>query len=172
MSLIGHAILAEMVEMARSTPGGNWVEVGVYKGGSAERLAAAAQEQGRRLWLFDTFTGMPEWTEGLDIRPVGHFGDTSLEAVRALVGYGEFVVGDARETLQATATGPLAFAHVDCDNYASVRACILELTSRMVRGGVIWFDDYDCLAGARQAVDELMGDRIEPHPCGKYFVRF
>lgn len=172
MSLINAKQLSAMVGVACETPAGDWLEVGVYRGGSAEKLAAAAKEQARRLWLFDTFTGIPESTEGVDTHQIGDFSDTSVELVRGLVPEAMIVVGDAAETIPATDTGPLAFVHLDCDQYATYRACIVELSSRMVRGGVMWFDDYECLNGARIAVDEIFGDKVKQHDCGKSYVRF
>lgn len=172
MSLICQGQLDAMVAMAKAAPPGDFLEVGVYKGGSAERLYAVAQEQARRLWLFDTFTGIPERTEGVDTHKIGDFADTSVEDVRRLLPAALIVVGDAAETLPATDTGPLAFVHLDCDQYATYRACIVELSPRMVHGGVMWFDDYGCLPGATKAVDEMFGDRVLVDDCDKRYVRF
>lgn len=172
MSLINPEQLVHLVRLAADTPPGGWAEVGVYKGGSAVKLAAAAREQGRMLWLFDTFTGIP-CRHALDSHhKIGDFADTSVEAVRELIPDAAIVVGDCRTTLADTDTGPLAFVHVDCDQYESVLACIQQLVPRMVRGGVMWFDDYRCTDGATFAVDELLGDRVQVHECDKYFVRF
>ena len=172
LSLIGERNLLALCLMARDAPPGDLLEVGVYKGGSAVKLAEVARDQCRRLWLFDTFTGIPERTDGLDTCQIGDFGDTNVEEVRARVPDALIVVGEASETLPATDTGPLAFAHLDCDQYATYRACIVELSPRMVRGGIMWFDDADHLAGAKQAVDEMFGDRLKQHDCGKFYVRF
>lgn len=171
MSLINSDQLTHLVNLAAGTPPGDWAEVGVYRGGSAERMAEKAREQGRRLWLFDTFTGIPCKAE-IDTHKIGDFGDVAEAEVRTRIPDAVFVVGDCRETLRRMPAVPLAFVHVDCDQYESVRACIVELGPRMVAGGVMWFDDYRCLAGADLAVDELLGDRLERHDCDKYFVRF
>jgi predicted O-methyltransferase YrrM len=172
MSLINPQQLEHLVSLAAETPPGDWVEVGVFRGGSAAKLAEKAREQGRRLWLFDTFTGVPCQHEKDSHHKVGDFGDTSLDEVRALIPDAMFVVGDCRETLGATPLERIAFAHIDCDQYESVRACILELSPRMAPGGVMWFDDYLCTTGATYAVEELLAGRVEVHPCDKYFVRF
>lgn len=173
MSLINEVQLAELIEMAGETPPGAFVEVGVYRGGSAEKLVEKAREQGRALWLFDTFAGIPckDWD---DRHRIGDFADCSFDAVQARIPDALIVVGDCRVTLAEANTGPVAFAHIDCDQYASIKACIAELTPRMVRGGVMWFDDYGpgFLEGADRAVEEAFGDRLEHHPCCKHFVRF
>jgi O-methyltransferase len=171
-SLISQGQLEQMCAMAATMPLGDFLEVGVYQGGSAAKLAEVADRQARRLWLFDTFAGIPEWTPEIDWHRPGDFADTSVDAVRVQIPTALIVVGDASETLPATDTGPLAFVHLDCDQYATYRACIVELSPRMVPGSVMWFDDYDCLDGATKAVDELFGDRLERHACDKFFVRF
>ena len=167
-SLINGGILGELCEKAAGVPAGCFVEVGVYKGGSARRLMDVANEQGRVLWLFDTFTGIPERTLGVDTHNVGDFADTRLEDVMAWIPEAQFVVGDARETLPETITGPVAFAHLDCDQYATYKAVIAELLPRMVPGGVIWFDDYEALEGASKAVNEMV-DGLRFANCGKAF---
>lgn len=169
-SLINPENLRDLADLAAEMPPGCFVEVGVYKGGSARYLMDVANAQGRVLWLFDTFTGIPEWTEGVDSHHPHDFADTSLEQVRALVPEAQCVVGDARWTLADTDTGPVAFAHIDCDQYATTRAVIGELLPRMVRGGVLWFDDYEALASANRAIDELI-DGIEWSPGHKAFKR-
>lgn len=171
MSLINPVQLDAMCAMAASVPPGAIVEVGVYKGGSAERLAEVARAQKRALWLFDSFTGIVERTEGVDFHRIGDFGDADVEDVIANIPDAEVVVGDARETLAEADTGPVAFAHLDVDQYATHKACIAALLPRMVRGGVIWFDDADALEGAFRAVQESVGDRLQMHDCGKWFVR-
>lgn len=171
MSLINPAHLDELREAAAACPPGALVEVGVYRGGSAARLAEVAQEQGRALWLFDTFTGIPEATEGVDRHRVGDFADTDLREVRASLPHACIVVGDARETVPDAETGPVAFAHVDCDQYETTRDVIRALIPRMVRGGMMVFDDYGCLDGATRAVDEMIGG-IELSAGGKARVRF
>ena len=173
MSLINPAILDAMIDMARETPPGDFAEVGVYRGGSAARLADLARRQERRLFLFDTFTGIPEATPEVDAHKIGDFSDTSVDLVRSAVGPEPIiVVGDATETLPETETGPLAFVHLDCDQYATYRAAIIELMPRMVRGGVMWFDDVADLPGARRAVEELFGKELMAHDCMRHYVRF
>lgn len=169
-SLISPDNLDDLAALAGEMPPGAIVEVGVYKGGSALRLMEVAQRQGRVLWLFDTFTGIPESSVGLDSHRVGDFGDTSVEQVRARVPAARIVVGDARETLPATETGPVAFAHIDCDQYETTRAVVRTLLARMVPGGVLWFDDYEALQGANRAIDSMVSG-LEWSPGHKAFKR-
>lgn len=171
MSLIDSAALDALAEMAASTPPGDFLEVGVYRGGSAMRLSDVAEKQGRVLYLCDTFRGIPERTPEIDRHEVGDFGDVVLSEVRGALPRAVFIIGDARETLAELDTGPLAFVHLDCDQYATYRACISYLLPRMVRGGVMWFDDVYALPGARQAVEEAFGSKLVEHVCQRHYVR-
>ncbi len=171
-SLLSSDILHELMEEARRAPPGAFAEVGVYKGGSARALAEVAREQGRRLVLFDTFSGIPYQKEGVDSHKVGDFSDTSLDQVRAEIPEAEFRVGIFPETLTDDVVG-IALAHVDCDQYDAVRACCEHLAPRMAPGGVMVFDDPGCLTGASQAVlDCFPQDRVEVSRLGKWRVRF
>lgn len=171
-SLISPDILNELAHEARYVPAGDFVEVGVYQGGSALVLYGIAMQQGRQLWLFDTFTGIPYADPELgDRHKVGDFKDTNLDALRAAMPAAQFMVGLFPETLKPEPRA-IALAHVDCDQYRSVRACIEELGPRMVPGGVIVFDDYNALPGAKRAVEEFYSGRVELSNKGKARVRF
>lgn len=170
-SVINPGTLDALAAMARSVPAGDFVEVGVYKGGSAQRLAQVAREGGRRPFLFDTFAGIPCRDPAFDHHREGDFGDTDLELVRQLIPDAIFKVGVFPQTLTPD-VGPIAFAHVDCDQYASVRDCCAHLGPRMVPGGVMWFDDPDALHGAMRAMQDVFGDRPRQHACGKWIVEF
>lgn len=176
MSLIGQAHLDSIKAASQKVPPGDFIEIGVYRGGSAMFLAEVARTQNRKLWLFDSFCGILERTEGLDAHQVGDFGDGDLETVRHLLPDATIVVGDVRVTLPATDLPPIAFAHIDVDQYASTKACIERISPCMVAGGLMWFDDYGCLEGANRAVNEFYADRLEwsggSAGAGKAFVRF
>lgn len=169
-SLIGERDLNDMIAMAAGTPAGCFVEVGVYRGGSAYRLAQVAREQVRELYLYDTFSGIPH-KDAIDSHAIGDFADTSLEHVHALIP--EAIITPGIFPGCALPMPPVAFAHLDCDQYRSVREASLFLVPRMVPGGVIWFDDSPCLTGARIAVSELFGERVRiSHDFGKHYVQF
>lgn len=150
-SAIGEGALVNLAEIAATAPEGCFVEVGVYKGGSAAWLAEVARQQGRQLYLYDTFAGIP-YAGPLDQHVVGDFGDTSAEAVRAALPDAVVIEGVFPNSL--VRMPPVAFAHIDCDQYEAVKAACLALTPLMVSGGIMVFDDYGCLPGATQAVDE------------------
>lgn len=172
-SMISPNTLNELMEEARRAPHGDFVEVGVYKGGSLAVLAQVAREgHPRRVFGFDTFTGIPFQLHGIDFHTPGDFADTSLDAVRAAVPDAILVPGVFPETL-ADDVGPIAVAHVDCDQYQSVYDCCRALGPRMVPGGVMVFDDPDVLPGAAEAVRAVFPhDRIACSPQGKWRVYF
>jgi len=169
--LVGQATIEQMMALARLTPSeGCFVEVGVYQGGSAQHLHALAWEQSRLLYLYDTFKGMPHYSkEDGDNHPLGDFADTSYEAVRPRVPYALMVQGIFPQS--AIPMPPIAFAHVDVDNYQCVIETGRYLAQHMCRGGIIWFDDSPCLAGAKKATFELFGDSLELSLTGQHFVR-
>jgi O-methyltransferase len=159
-----------MCELAARTPAGAFVEIGVYKGGSARLLADVAEQQGRELHLFDTFTGMPI-AGPEDSHQVGDFADTSEAAVRALIPSAHFHVGIFPATAPV-AMPPIAFVHLDVDQYQSYRDAIAWAAPLMVPGGVIWFDDCGILPSADRAALEAFGERVDKTSYDKWVVRF
>jgi O-methyltransferase len=170
-SLLPSYALAELLELARSAPAGNFAEFGVYKGGAAQHLATIACEQGRRLYLFDTFTGIP-YAGPHDSHAAGDFGDTSLEAVRELIPDATIVPGIFPQSLAVHRVQPeaLAFVHVDADQYESLTAAAFVFPRFMVRGGLMLFDDYGIIPGATKAVHDW-GQPIEITRAGKALWR-
>lgn len=159
-SLINPDGLDLLCEAARSAPPGAIVEIGVYKGGSAIRLYEVAEMQGRKLYLYDTFQGHPHHDATLDDHALGRFSDaTTPEALQALMPNAVIVQGVFPDTL--VDMGPVAFVHADADLYQTTRDICEWMPSRMVEGGVIWFDDYSHsdTRGCRAAVDEVYPHR-------------
>jgi O-methyltransferase len=156
LSLLSPTALSDLRDLAQGAPPGNFCEVGVYKGGSAQVLYEIARQQGRRLYLFDTFTGIPISQPELgDFHQVGDFADTDIDQVHAAMPYAIVLQGIFPDTLIDMT--PLAFAHVDCDQYASIKACCEVLPPMMVSGAIMVFDDYLNFEGARRAVHETLG---------------
>jgi O-methyltransferase len=158
-SVIGEGQCLAICDLAGSCPPGHFVEVGVYKGGSAWWLLKKAREQDRELHLYDTFSGMPFSDPEIDKEHgVGDFGDTKLADVQELLPDAIFHVGVFPDTFDVI--GPIAFAHVDCDQYQSVHDCIDVLWPHMVSGGIMIFDDYEHTTGAKLAVDRSFSEHL------------
>lgn len=148
---------------------GDFWECGVYRGGTARMLAQLLASQGAngvKLHLFDTFSGMPETDEKLDIHRKGDFSDTGLEQVRRVVGHPErteFHPGWIPDTFRTMSDSRIALAHVDVDIYRSVLDCCEFIYPRLSAGGVMIFDDYGfpTCPGARKAVDQFFAGKPE-----------
>jgi len=150
---------------------GDIVECGCARGGSAALMALTLRQMGarRRLWLFDTFEGLPAPSSGdPDFEIADLFTGTcvgTLDEVRGLferLGIADdvtFVKGLFQETLPAASIPCIAVLHIDGDWYESVKACLDSLYDKVVPGGVIQLDDYGYWAGARKAVDEFLQGR-------------
>lgn len=170
-SIIAPYQLDAMMDLAEGTPPGAFVEVGVYHGGSAYRLYEVALRQQRELHLFDTFTGTPVFTEGLDKHKIDdEFADPYAEkAIRYLMPLAQLHVGIYPET-HPDDLGPIAFIHCDCDQYLSYMAVISRLWPLVVADGAMLFDDYPYLGGAQRAVDENFPAPSLRRCAGRYYV--
>lgn len=153
---------------------GDVVECGAARGGSAALLGLAIRDFGfpRRLWVFDTFEGIPAPTAAdpdydIAVQYTGQFRG-ELQAVADLMqrlGITEdvrLIKGRFEETLRSSNTGHIAVLHIDGDWYQSVRTCLDSLYDRVSSGGIIQIDDYGHWAGARKAVEEFLSERDLP----------
>lgn len=167
-TLIPHEVMVGLITTALRAPIGPIVEVGVYRGGSAIELAAVARHRGVKLHLFDTFAGMPFANESDKHRP-GEFADTSLTEIKALIPTAICYPGVFPETLPSDLAG-IAFVHCDVDQYQSTADVIEKLWSRLLLGGIIWFDDPE-LPEARRAIEERFDpDELHSGPMGRLYV--
>jgi O-methyltransferase len=144
---------------------GDVFECGVYKGGTAALLAVLLTENelGKKLYLFDTFEGMPATDSERDLHKKADFSDTSLEAVRSYV-RGEsciFRKGFIPDTFSGLDGTVISFCHIDLDIYQSISDSLSFVWPRLSMGGVIVFDDYGfpSCPGALQAVDQFFQDK-------------
>jgi O-methyltransferase len=169
-SICSVGTLINMGTMAESCPEGCFVEVGVYEGGSAQVLHEIAVRQSRRIFLYDTFEGIP-YSDTCDSHKVGDFkgGDPeriSLILPKAIVTKGIF-------PNSAIPMPPIAFVHLDVDNYRCYKEAMEYLEPMMVPGGVMWFDDYDCTSGATLAINERYGrESLSRCKDDKFYKRF
>jgi O-methyltransferase len=161
-------VLCSLARNAVQLHGDFW-ECGVYRGGSARMLAEFLRRNARpgvKLHLFDTFAGMPETDREVDLHKKGDFSDTSLAAVKQVVGneeHVEFHPGWIPDSFKEMPDRPIALAHVDVDIYRSVGDCCEWIYPRLEVGGVMVFDDYGfpTCPGARRAVDEFLAGKPE-----------
>lgn len=153
--------LWQWANYARSL-GGDVAEMGVYKGGGSYVLASVCQA--KRIYLFDTFTGLPEADENRLAK--GAFGSVSIEDVQAFVSrVGDVVMrpGFFPQTASAIPDhSEFCLVHLDGDLYQSTRDGLEFFYPRMVQGGVLVVDDYlSQHEGVTRAVDEFVMGRPE-----------
>lgn len=169
-SAVPQHVIDDLMDHAMNAPEGCFVEVGVYQGGTAWHLAQVARKKGARLFLYDTFTGIP-YRDAIDAHKPGDFNDTSAEQVRRAIPDAEVVEGLFPDSI--VQMPHVAFAHIDCDQYRAIKESVAALTPLMAPGGIMVFDDYGCLDGATKAVQECFpAERINTTHCGKALVRF
>jgi len=165
---------------------GDFVECGVWRGGSSMAVALTLKELGdlsRRLYLYDTYEGMNAPTEH-DVAFDGasaagtfakhRMSDDSSEWCRSPLeevetnllrtGYPRdklnFVKGKVEDTIPVLLPdGPISILRLDTDWYESTRHELEHLYPRLARGGVLVIDDYGHWAGARKAVDEYIAEK-------------
>jgi Macrocin-O-methyltransferase (TylF) len=147
---------------------GDLAELGVYKGHTATVLAAFARQLGATAYLLDTYEGFScRDLTGIDSDAEPRsFSDTSLEAVRDLVGEDgvRFVKGFFPDTAPLLpAQGTYCLVHIDCDLYAPITRALEYFYPRLVPGGFLIVHDYSSLhwKGAEKAVDEFFANRPE-----------
>jgi O-methyltransferase len=165
---------------------GDVIELGVYLGGSSILLATQAAKSGRKFYGFDVFTMIPEPSSDKDDKTskdayqkilsgnlggiggdpyYGHETDFTGRVKDNFARFGLPIDDDRRtlckglfeETLPHY-SGPVAFAHIDCDWYDPVKYSLQEVSKRLSSGGVMILDDYHAWAGARKATDEFLSE--------------
>ncbi len=164
---------------------GAFVECGTWRGGCsflmAELLRLAGDSE-RKVWMFDSFEGIPPpaaidgaaaqtWVNDTS-SPWYHDNlRVSLEDVKAsaaalgLESRVELVKGYFDRTLAAARgrIGPIALLRIDADWHASVSCCLEQLVDQVSPGGLVVFDDYFAYEGCAIAVHEFLGRRSLPH---------
>jgi hypothetical protein len=177
--------------------GGDVCEFGCNEGATSRLLAhEILPHADRRLWLFDSFEGLPAPGEKDrlidDIAGVGSMAayqgamrahEDQVRDKLALVPFPpdrtRIVKGWIDKTLATTdVPSAVAFAYVDFDFYDPIRLALEFLDRTMPAGGFAVVDDYGFFSeGAQLAVDEFVAARparwriLMPHPAaGKFCI--
>ncbi|HEY0406140.1 MAG TPA: TylF/MycF/NovP-related O-methyltransferase [Pyrinomonadaceae bacterium] len=157
---------------------GDIVECGVWKSGSMMVVAYTLQRLGdtsRKLYLYDTFAGMPEPTPR-DKRYDGESADSLLSEMEKntglwcyaskdevaanlqSTGYPDenviLIEGKVEETIPQTLPDSISLLRLDTDWYESTKHELTYLYPRLSRSGVLIIDDYGYWQGAKEATDE------------------
>ena len=151
---------------------GDIVECGVWNGGSAAIMSIADRDDEtsgkvRRLWLFDSFCGLPPPSnkDGKQARET-YFqgwchGETEkvkriFRRFRLSLQHVNIIGGWFDETLQTTDLQTIALLHIDADWYASVKIVLDTFYDKVVEGGFVVLDDYWRWPGCREAVTDYL----------------
>jgi O-methyltransferase len=159
------------------------VEAGCFKGGSTAKLSLLASLLHRRLFVFDSFEGIPEHHEAhtTDIFgeragfPIGSYCGRLEEVEENIRRYGvldccDLVRGWFEDTLPSFSK-PVALAFIDVDLASSTRTCLRYLYPLLVPGGTILshdghlplcievFRDVASWAGSSMPIIEGLGTR-------------
>jgi hypothetical protein len=168
---------------------GDFVECGVYKGTSIICIIRTLQDLGvtdRRIWLYDTFDGMPEPDTVVDVfydafetnESVHKTWETfkrddggsdwvrsPIDEVRAnlaITGYPEdnlvFAKGIVEDTIPASMPKKIALLRLDTDFYRSTKQELEHLYPLLSINAPLIIDDYGAFAGAKKATDEYFAE--------------
>lgn len=155
---------------------GDFVECGVWKGGSCMLMALMLNDAGigdRKIFLYDTFEGMTEpgindgeeekkqWQEGRISDTLNTMCYAPLDEVKAnlhTTGFPEsriiFVKGKVEDTIPGTLPSKISLLRLDTDWYESTKHELTHLYPLISSHGALLVDDYGAWQGARRAVDE------------------
>lgn len=161
---------------------GDFVECGVWRGGSMMIVALVLQQLGvtsRKLYLYDTFEGMPAPSEN----DVDFQGTAAAEVFKEIAETPEgwcyadqqdvlrnlhatdypkdrifLVEGKVEDTIPATLPEKICLLRLDTDWYDSTRHELVHLYPNLSENGVLIIDDYGHWQGARKATDEYFSE--------------
>ena len=187
-TMVGYERLSNIYDlsklMEKGKKEGAFVECGVWKGGCAAVMAFIADraKSNRKIWLFDSFEGLPEPTDkdGLlakncalnktsgKLLPinecVGSLEDVekiffsklkiNKENIKIKKGWFQDTLPEAKSKI-----GPIAILRLDGDWYESTKSCLDNLYDNVICEGYIIIDDYGHWEGTRKAVDEFLKKR-------------
>ncbi len=158
---------ALLAKSALTLPHGDMVETGCYYGTSAAIMLKILKDfdpcYSKKLWVFDSFTGLPPPTkEDNNQGRAGLFSSTEelfLNNMKDAQVYDEkrLVVtkGWFNDTLPGSPVEKISFLRLDGDLFVSTWDALENLYHRVVPGGYIYVDDYGSFYGCKEAIDKF-----------------
>lgn len=149
---------------------GDYVELGCYRGDTSLLLADSLKGSEKRLWLYDSFEGLPE-KKGEDESVLGEdFKKGELVVtkrevkerfLRAGLKVPVIKKGWFSELSEEDMPEKIALAFLDGDFYESIRDSLKLVENLMAPGGIMLVHDYNnpALPGVKKAVEEWIGTR-------------
>ena len=184
MEQVSHQETEEILRLAKLAllQAGDFVELGCYKGDTSVLLAKLLKEEksDKKLWLYDSFAGLPEKTKE-DSSTAGD----QFKAGELFVSKREVVDKFRRanlpmpiikkaffEDLNPDTDLPqeIAFGFLDGDLYGSIKTSLKLTFPKLSKKGIIIVHDYNNpeLPGSSRAVDEFLRAHPEFHLTQKY----
>ena len=146
---------------------GDFVECGVYRGGTAALLSRFLGNS-KQLWLYDSFEGMPDTNvkDGEKAKAYIGKGAIKLEDVQDVIrlqgkNFSQVIIkkGWFNDTFIESGPKNIALLHCDADWYELVRAVLNRFYDSVCDGGVIVLDDFGYWEGCREAFYEFCKER-------------
>jgi hypothetical protein len=157
------------------------VECGIWKGGNILGIMEYVYHhkmENRKIWLYDTFSGMTEPDENdidfennkaRDVLDSNSFYEckSPLDEVNQNLKLSKlpndrlvYIIGDICETLNYENNTPkkISLLRLDTDWYQSTKKEMEVLYPKLVNNGVLIVDDYGHWKGSKKAVDEYLID--------------
>ena len=166
--MLYHVVLVrEVLSVPKETPG-DIVECGAYKGASSASLSLACALVGRKLWICDSFAGLPSAESEIrrdyahlkvqGVYAAGMYAGSLDEVRRNVTRFGsaqhcEFLPGLFADTLSRL-PARLAFAFVDVDLTSSMKDCIRHIWPRLADEALFYTDDSCDMEVVRAWFDE------------------
>jgi O-methyltransferase len=159
-------ILNELDKIMNSTILGDVVEFGCFEGATSIHLAKKLEKSARKLYVYDSFEGLPEKSY-LDKSVLGESFKTgelnvskkqfirNLERARAPMPI--IVKGWFNELNETHVPAKICFAFLDGDYYDSICDSFKLISKKLQPGAMVVFHDYSnpALPGVKRAVDEI-----------------
>lgn len=158
---------------------GEILEFGVYKGASLNRFATYREllenNYSRKIIGFDAFGKFPRVENDDDNEFIDLFENEGGDGIHKDELYKfldykgfrniELIEGDILNTLDeylnSNKHSKIALLHIDVDVYKPTKFILEKLYDRVVKGGIIVFDDYTRVKGATDAIDEFFINKSE-----------
>ena len=185
ISMISDTQLFDLIQFIDKTSDvlGDVVEYGSLYGGSGAVIAESVKYFGEKpVWLFDTFSGIPDSRYGLDYHWNGSFSDNSFSAVQDAFSdmkNVKVVKGDICKTYDQV-SNPISFGYLASDTLESGELLMNFMWPKLSPGGIICVCDYGSFPNAipltvyvdefiKQITDQAFVFRTEK--CGIFIMK-
>ena len=159
----------KIIEIAKEQVGapGDFVELGCYKGDTSLLLAEVLVGSDKKLWIYDSFEGLPEKsTEDISVMGENFKGGELFVTKREVkerflrAGLPVPIIKKAwfKDLQDEDLPEVIAFAFLDGDFYDSIKDSLKLVESKMNSGAKMIIHDYnnEALPGVKKAVDEWL----------------